>query len=280
MHSKGPPVIDPHHVSSESPTKESKSKVQAGEPTSFPKGSLTGFKIPKHSKASEQSKPPPSQQNRSPVRQPRAREGGNETRKGKGTESEVRKPVHALEEAETKMVAEKNLAMSEQEMAAEAPVEEVDNQPTSTVLEKPASPEAHHSSQPVKAEDVPGQQSTQEVEGKEDDKNISPEGEQKSDKPSQPSDREKPHDNLISLFKTMDTSTLYALASTIQLAMTSASSQLVSFWEYPLASIMHEIHLQVLVWENVYHHSSKKSAAPFCGSFLSRCKTWDSTLDN
>ena len=222
VHSKGPPVVDPHHVASETPTKESKRKVQASEPTSFPKGSLTGFKIPKHSKASEQSKPHPTQQSKSSVWQPRPTEGGNEVRKGKGTDSEVRKPMAG---EETRRGAEEDLAMTKQRMATEAPAEDVDNQPTSTVLEKAASPEAPRPSPSVKIEDAPD---WSEIERKEDGKNIPPEEERKSDNSSQPADREKSHDNLISLFKSMDTSTLYALASTIQLAMTSASSQLVS----------------------------------------------------
>lgn len=262
VHSKGPPVIDPHHVTSETSTKESKSKVQAGEPTSFPKGSLTGFKIPKHSKASEQSKPHPTQQNRSPVRQPRAREGGSEVRKGRGTDSEIRKPV-AVEEAEARSGAEEDLAVAEQGMATEAPAEEVDNQPTSTVLEKPASPEAPHPSPQVKIEDASDQQSTSEAERKEDDENIPPKEERESDSSSQPVDREKPHDNLISLFKTMDTSTLYALASTIQLAMTSASSQLVSKGAcVGMLMHRHRTQFQVKVGENAHHHRLKPRSKP------------------
>lgn len=201
--STGPSRMEPRHTKAEISDKESKSKVSPGEPVSFPKSSLSGFRIPKHNKSSEQSKSqtrvgdshvtamnvvPPSRKNRTQTQTLSRNEAGVDVL------SEVKMEQGVNTQAELTTMSEK---LPDHLSSAPAQELNVRTEQVSEVEESAVTTEA------------------------------------KTTSATQPSGGASPKD-LMSLFKSIDNNTLHALASTIQLALNSSTSQQVShMYMYP-----------------------------------------------
>ena len=196
--STGPSGMEPHRAKAEKSDKESKSRVSPGEPVSFPKSSLSGFRIPKHNKSSEQSK--------------------SSTRVG---DSHVTALNTVSPSRKNHTQAQQKLSRNE---AAEDILSEVKrDQGTSTQAELTTASEEHLSTAPVQQPDVRTEQA-----GKAAESAVITETKSESTiSATQPSGGASPKD-LMSLFKSIDNNTLHALASTIQLALNTSTSQRVS----------------------------------------------------
>ena len=228
--SKPPPIINPPHKSSIISTKESKSKASIGEPTAFPKGFLSGFKIPKHSKSTEYDRTQPVLKTKSAALLPKLREKSNklESRREEVGQRKESIDEEMVEKHETK-VDKQSTSEPRKGYGGRIEVAEMGSQPTSTVQEKNTT--EHQSLDPpvkVSSECKLDTLASSQVEGNDGDRQVLPRMVDKSGGPSKPAETRKPHENLISLFKTLDSNTLHALASTIQLAMTSSRTSLVS----------------------------------------------------
>ena len=234
--SKPPSIINPPHKSSIIATKESKNKASIGEPTAFPKGSLSGFKIPKHSKSTEYDRTEPVLKSKSAALPPKLREKSKtlENRREEVGQKEGSVDKEMMEKRRTK-VDRQSTGEPKRGRGGRIEVAEMGSQPTSTVQEKTTT--EHQSLDPpvkVPSECKLDTLASNQVKRNDGDRQVLPRMLDKSDGPSEHAETRKPHENLISLFKTLDNNTLHALASTIQLAMTSSRTCLVSKAKYTI----------------------------------------------
>lgn len=176
-------------VKTEKSGKENKGKSSSGEPLSFPKNSLSGFRIPKHNKSTGQSQAQSESRRKTvPVtgRKCEQTPASNTCSDKAGNFSEVKREqgTSTSQKSDDKNITAKKLVSN--------------------------APAVHLSTEPV-----PAVKETTKV---------------KSDKGSstQPSEDTSRQD-LVSLFKSIDDTTLHALASTIKLALNSSNSQHVSY---------------------------------------------------
>lgn len=213
--SAGPSEAEPHLVKTEKSGKDSKSKASGGEPLSFPKSSLSGFRIPKHNKSSEQSKSQSTlgdsqviTRKKTPIATQALHKSEVEATVVEGTldEVEMKEGFTAQRELSTKSDGEDNPS---------APAKELEIVGIEPVAEVEETLEAKSDKSVLEAK---SDKSALEVKS---DKSIS----------TQPSG-ETSRQDLVSLFKSIDNNTLYALASTIQLALNTSSSQNVSHRAY------------------------------------------------
>ena len=202
--SAGPSGIEPRCTKAEKSGKDSKSRVSPGEPVSFPKSSLSGFRIPKHNKSSEQSKSP-------------TRLGDSQVSAMK-TASPSRKnytQTHTPSRNEAAVVDVHSEVKMEQSFNTQTTMSDFNSNATTKSQE-------HLSSAPAQELDVSAQPV---VEVEESATTI----ETKSDRTISATQSSGSASDLMSLFKSIDNNTLHALASTIQLALNSSTSQHVSY---------------------------------------------------
>lgn len=192
-------------VKTEKSGKENKGKASSGEPLSFPKNTLSGFRIPKHNKSTGQSQAQSESRRRTvPVTGRKCEQtqpSNSDKVKEAGSSSEVTREqgTSTSEKSDDKKSTAKKLVSS-------APAVHLDIVSTEPVAE---------------VKETTRVKSTK-------------------DGLTQPSEDTSRQD-LVSLFKSIDDSTLHALASTIKLALNSSNSQHVSYC-VPFASSLFSTH--------------------------------------
>ena len=184
-----PPSTSPYHAKTR---KATKGKISSAEPASFPKSSLLGFRIPKHKRSSEVGKS---------LTKPEQNDRHTTVELSKNNES---------------IVVAGNLSEAKKEQGINSILKNCDtsdNVHVTTELPR-------HVCKSTQEEVVSKISAVEET-------TVEPRVTDVSDESAQPAG-DISQQNLISLFKGMDSNTLYTLASTIKLALGCTSTQHVS----------------------------------------------------